>query len=158
MTNETNPRAPRDDEAPQIINICAQSGLFTSEELAGFSEQIAADAAAGTLGEQWRVAGRTGIEAAAFFGPEQMADGVWNLWFIAVLPDLRGSAIGTHLIADVERAVAKRGARLLIVETSGDADFAATRRFYRARGYEEEAKIRDWYGDGSDKIIFRKRM
>jgi hypothetical protein len=33
-----------------------------------------------------------------------------------------------------------------------------TRRFYRARGYAEEARIRDFYTFGEDKVIFRKAL
>jgi len=44
------------------------------------------------------------------------------------------------------------------VETSGTADFAATRRFYRQNGYEEEGRIRDFWAAGDDKVIFRKPL
>ena len=151
-------RAPRDDEAASLIRICAQSGLFTDDELAGFSAQIEGDAESGNLAEQWRVVGSDTLQAAALFGPEQMADGVWNLWFIAVLPELRGTKLGRTLLSTVEEVVRDQGGRILIVETSSQASFTATRRFYTARGYEEEARIRDWYGDGDAKVIFRKRL
>ena len=36
--------------------------------------------------------------------------------------------------------------------------FAATRAFYRKNGYEEEARIREFYNPGEDKIIFRKAL
>jgi len=46
--------------------------------------------------------------------------------------------------------------RILIVETSGLESFGATRAFYRKNGYDEEARIRDFYNPGEDKIVFRK--
>jgi hypothetical protein len=35
---------------------------------------------------------------------------------------------------------------------------ARTRRFYRARGYGEEARIPDFYTSGEDKVTFRKAL
>ncbi len=49
-----------------------------------------------------------------------------------------------------------RGGRMLLVETSGLPDFERTRAFYRKCGYEEEARIRDFYAAGDDKVVFRK--
>ena len=50
----------------------------------------------------------------------------------------------------------KKGQRMLIIETSGLDGFALTRRFYLKHGYEEEARIRDYYQKGEDKVVFRK--
>jgi RimJ/RimL family protein N-acetyltransferase len=44
------------------------------------------------------------------------------------------------------------------VETSGLPEFEATRRFYERNGYVREARIRDFYRKGEDKIVFWKRV
>ena len=44
------------------------------------------------------------------------------------------------------------------METSGTDDFEYVREFYRKSGYEEEARIREFYAAGVDKIVFRKRL
>jgi ribosomal protein S18 acetylase RimI-like enzyme len=46
----------------------------------------------------------------------------------------------------------------LLIETSGVDDFEAQRRFYRGLGYTEEARIRNFYGSGDDKVIFWKSL
>ena len=46
----------------------------------------------------------------------------------------------------------------MIVDTSGTEAFAETRAFYRKNGYTEEARIRDYWADGDDKITFRKPL
>ncbi|GFE52539.1 hypothetical protein So717_42920 [Roseobacter cerasinus] len=50
------------------------------------------------------------------------------------------------------------GYRLLIVDTSGTEAFDDTRRFYAKNSYATEAKIRGFWADGDDKIIFAKRL
>jgi ribosomal protein S18 acetylase RimI-like enzyme len=54
--------------------------------------------------------------------------------------------------------LAKRGERILLVETSGLESFEYVRAFYRRSGYNEEARIREFYKTGDDKIIFRKAL
>jgi hypothetical protein len=44
----------------------------------------------------------------------------------------------------------------LIVETSATARYDHTREFYARLGYEEEARVRDYWEDGDDLVIFRK--
>jgi ribosomal protein S18 acetylase RimI-like enzyme len=52
----------------------------------------------------------------------------------------------------------ERGERLLLVETSGVESFEYVRAFYRKSGYQEEARIREFYAAGIDKIVFRKAL
>ena len=52
----------------------------------------------------------------------------------------------------------ERGERVLLVETSGLPGFERTRAFYRKLGYDEEARIRDFYQAGEDKVVFRKAL
>jgi ribosomal protein S18 acetylase RimI-like enzyme len=73
-------------------------------------------------------------------------------------PSLHGAGIGTILMEEVERRLAREHARLIIVETSSRADYAATRAFYQRRGYSEAARLRDFYAPGDDRIIFIKRF
>jgi ribosomal protein S18 acetylase RimI-like enzyme len=45
-----------------------------------------------------------------------------------------------------------------LVETSGLPKYDRARAFYTKCGYEEEARIRDFYTTGDDKIVFRKAL
>lgn len=90
--------------------------------------------------------------------PEELADGTWNMLALAVRPDLQGKGLGAALVSAAERHLKGNGQRILIVETSGTDDFALTRKFYAQNGYEEEARIRDFWADGDDKVIFRKAL
>ncbi|MBC7769390.1 MAG: GNAT family N-acetyltransferase [Phycisphaerales bacterium] len=97
------------------------------------------------------------IIGAAYFTPEVMAQGVMNLLFIGVLPDGRKKGVGQALLDHFEEAVRNSGSRLAIIETASDTMFAPAWSLYKKAGYDEEARVRDFYDDGLDKLVFRKR-
>lgn len=96
--------------------------------------------------------------AIAYYAPEKLTEGTWNLYLIAVHPDCQGKGIGTSMLHYIEQRLADRGERILLVETSGLTSFEQTREFYRKCGYEKEARIREFYQAGEDKIVFRKLL
>ncbi len=94
----------------------------------------------------------------AYVAPERMTEGTWNLYLIAVHPLHQKQGRGKLMLQYVEKILTERGERLLLVETSGTNDFEYVREFYRKSGYEEEARIREFYAAGVDKIVFRKKL
>lgn len=90
----------------------------------------------------------------AYCEPERMTDRTWNLQLIAIHPDRQGQGRGGKLLSRVEETLKASGARMLLVETLASLDRA--RSFYRKHGYEEEARVRDFYAAGDDKLVFRK--
>jgi ribosomal protein S18 acetylase RimI-like enzyme len=96
--------------------------------------------------------------AVAYAAPERMTSGTWNMLLIAVDPARQRGGIGSVLARAVENQLAARGERLLLVETSGLPAYEQARAFYRKLGYREEARIRDFYQSGEDKIVFRKAL
>lgn len=92
----------------------------------------------------------------AYCEPERMTDQTWNLQLIAIRPDRQGQGRGAKLLHYVEQTLAVQGGRILLVETLSSLE--GTQAFYRKCGYEEEARIRDFYATGYDKIVFRKAL
>jgi ribosomal protein S18 acetylase RimI-like enzyme len=90
----------------------------------------------------------------AYCEPERMTDQTWNLLLIAIRPDHQGQGRGRTLMRYIEETLKARGGRMLLVETL--ASFERTLTFYAKCGFEEEARIRDFYTAGADKIVFRK--
>ncbi|MBE9030358.1 GNAT family N-acetyltransferase [filamentous cyanobacterium LEGE 11480] len=108
--------------------------------------------------EFWLTDDDGGLVTIAYCAPEKMTEGTYNLYLIAVHPDRQGQGRGTAMMQHIEQMLANQGERLLLVETSALDGFAATQAFYRKCGYEEEARIREFYQAGEDKIIFRKAL
>lgn len=94
----------------------------------------------------------------ACFGPHALAEGVWDLYWIATDPEAHGRGVGRALLAQVEAAVAAQQGRLILVETSGTPAYEPARRFYEACGYRYQAVIHDFYAPGDDLIIFGKTL
>ena len=129
--------------------------MFPSQML---PEMTAGHFAGDTITHRWIVFYDGKVKAAAYYVPEPLTDGTWNVLMIAVDPDMHGAGIGTQLMHFIERELTGEGVRILLVETSGALDFKRTRGFYDRLGYEREARIREYYAVGDDKIIFRKRL
>lgn len=110
----------------------------------------------GDPSQRWLVFDDGQVDAACYFVPESFADSVWNLLMIAVDPQRHGKGLGTALMRHVEETLAKEAVRMLLVDTSGKDQFQRTRDFYEKLGYEREARIRDYWAKGDDKIMFRK--
>jgi ribosomal protein S18 acetylase RimI-like enzyme len=145
------------DDTPAILELAVSSGLFpadATDEVAG----VLAGALQGELGPDhvWLTDDDGGPVGVAYYAPERMTEGTWNLYMLAVRPDRQRQKRGAALVRFVEQALSARGARILLIETSGLGSFERTRAFYRALGYREEARIREFYKAGDDKVVFRK--
>jgi len=93
-----------------------------------------------------------------YAAPEAMTDGTWNMLAIAVLPGVQGMGVGAAIVAELEAHLGRLGHRVLIADTSGTAEYERTREFYRKNGYSEEARIRDFWAVGDDKVVFWKAL
>lgn len=151
------PIAP--DDTAALIALTVSTGLFQPNEREVIGE-VFADYFGNSNSDRFCITDDDNGElvGVAYYAPERMTDGTWNLYLIAVRPDRQGQGRGKALLRYVEQTLTARGDRILLVETSGLASFEGTRAFYRKCGYEEEARIRDFYKAGDDKIIYRKAL
>ena len=154
-------------DSDQIKQLALDNHMFEPDEMGDFDEMLQGFFAGQLDGHQWLVATRGAdnpggdVVAAAYYAPEPFSDRMWNLYFIATAPDAHGTGAGTALIGHVEqqlRAAGEAVARTLIVDTSSLDDYDGARRFYEARGFVEEARLRDFYGPGDHKVTFWKSL
>ncbi|MFK7986742.1 MAG: GNAT family N-acetyltransferase [Sandaracinaceae bacterium] len=145
-----------------IESIAIATGLFAAEEVGAIRPMFDGGVDGSMPGHTWLVAkDLEAVLGAAYVAPEPFADRVWNLYFLGVSPDAQGKGVGRALVTEVERRLRELGdseARVLIIETSSGEGFDATRVFYAGLGYDEEARIRDYYGPGEAKVVFWKAL
>ena len=142
-------------DIPALQTVVQETRLFPSEML----PEMLAGFISGDSEDIWLTAHIDGVPVAMCFArPEELTNGTWNMLALAVLPSQQGSGVGGELVARLEDILKSRGQRVIIVDTSGTEEFAATRRFYEKNGYVEEARIRDFWDRGDDKVVFWKSL
>jgi ribosomal protein S18 acetylase RimI-like enzyme len=92
------------------------------------------------------------------FGPTPATQGTYDLYWIAVAPRLQGRGLGGRLLDFAEAQIVSRAGRIVIIETSSTQRYRPTQAFYEKKGYVIEARIRDFYRAGDDRLIYVKRM
>jgi ribosomal protein S18 acetylase RimI-like enzyme len=142
-------------DIPDLQTVADRTGLIPPEML----PKMVADWAPCAPDRRWLTCAVDGRAIGFCYAvPEVLTDGTWNMLALAVHPDRQGRALGSALVAELERDLCAAGQRILLADTSGTAAFARTRTFYARNGYTEEARICDFWGPGDDKVVFWKAL
>ena len=135
--------------------VLKETGLFPPDLLDGMAGEAFDDPAQSL----WLIAEERGSAAGfAHARPEALTEGTWNLLALAVRPAAQGRGLGGVLVRGVEAALSAQGARLLIIDTAGTAEFAVAQRLYARLGYAEVSRLPDFWADGVDKVTFARRL
>ena len=92
------------------------------------------------------------------FGPTPLTEATFDLYWIAVDKSKHRGGVGKRLMKFTEDEIARRGGKMLLIETSSQETYGGTIQFYERSGYELVGKINDYYKRGDDKLIFSKRL
>lgn len=151
-----NIRPTRSQDLPALRNVLDGTGLFPSDllpdMLGGFLSNKSSE-------DIWMTCEKDGAAIGfCYAAPEALTEGTWNMLAIAVLPTEQGCGAGGAIVAALEDRLRSDGHRIVIADTSGTEEFAQTRAFYQKNGYALEARIRDFWSVGDDKIVFWKAL
>jgi ribosomal protein S18 acetylase RimI-like enzyme len=91
-------------------------------------------------------------------GPTPMAQGTFDLYWIAVDPDFQEQGAGSKLVGFLEEGLKARGGRMILADTSTVPQYEKTQRFYVKNGFQQVARIPDYYQPGNDRITFCRRL
>jgi ribosomal protein S18 acetylase RimI-like enzyme len=139
------------------MSIIESSGQFDADGIAHVNRTLE-QYLNGESADMWLTADDSEPVAVAYCAAEAVTDGTWNLLMLWTRKDREGQGHGAALVKKVEHDLAARGARLLIVETSGLPAFETARAFYSKCGFQQEARIKDFFAAGDDKIVFTKAV
>jgi ribosomal protein S18 acetylase RimI-like enzyme len=92
------------------------------------------------------------------YGPTPMTQGTFDLYWIAVDPRYQAQGIGSTLLEFLEEEIKERKGRLILVDTSSIAEYEKTQKFYFRKGFQEVARVPDYYWPGNDRVTFCKRL
>jgi ribosomal protein S18 acetylase RimI-like enzyme len=152
------PTTPEDTEA--LVAIADSTGVFKPIELVALREVLAdyfaTNRADGHVAVTLELHGKPA--GFSYYAPADMTDRTWSLWWIAVDKNVHAKGLGTRLLHHAEADVKAAGGRVLFIETSALPHYDLTRKFYLKHGYDQEATLRDYYAEGDDMVVFRKKL
>ena len=92
------------------------------------------------------------------YGPTPMTQGTYDLYWIAVDSEFQKQGVGSKLLVFLDEAVRTRGGRMILADTSTIPHYEKTRKFYLKNGFEEVARVSDYYHPGNDRITFCRKL
>jgi ribosomal protein S18 acetylase RimI-like enzyme len=143
-----------------VLSFLAETGFFRPDEIDIAREVLDAALAEGPQGHYQSFVACTGGETVGWicYGPTPCTLGTFDIYWIGVASAWQGHGIGRALTAFAEHAIAQRGGRLLVIETSSRETYRPTRCFYEALGYHEAGRIAEFYGPGDHRVILTKSL
>ena len=152
------PTTPQDTQP--LLKLTEGTGVFKPHEIEALNEVLsdyhAGNQEDGHIAVTYEEHGV--IVGYAYYAPAAMTDRTWYLYWIAVTRDTQAKGIGGKLLRYAEADIRKRNGRVLFIETSSLPHYELTRKFYLKHGYEVTGVLRDYYSDGDDMVVFRKKM
>ena len=92
------------------------------------------------------------------FGHTPCTVATYDIYWIVVSPSCQGKGVGKVLMEHAEKLIGEKGGKVIVVETAGRAVYEPTRQFYLKRNYIEEARLKGFYAEGDDKVVYIKRL
>lgn len=148
------------EDTPHLLKLTEGTGVFKPHEIEALNEVLgdyhASACNQGHIAVTFEDKGH--ILGYAYYAPAAMTDRTWYLYWIAVQRDIHAKGIGGKLLRHAEDDIRKHNGRVLFIETSSLPHYDLTRKFYLKHGYEITGTLRDYYSDGDDMVVFRKRI
>jgi len=151
---------PRRSDLRALRRLVESTGVFYPEEIEIAIELLEERLRRGAgSGYEFIFAERAGeLVGYCAWGAVPLTKGSYDLYWIAVAPEAQGLGLGRQLMHLAELEVAKLGGGRLYIETSSRTAYVRTRRFYRAAGYKQAARLPDFYARGDHKVVFCKTI
>ena len=92
------------------------------------------------------------------YGPAPMTQGTFDLYWIAVDRRHQRQGIGSELLDFLEGTVRKRSGRMILIDTSSMPLYEKAQKFYFRKGFQEVARVPDYYHPDNDRITLCKRL
>ena len=92
------------------------------------------------------------------YGKRPLTDWTYDLYWIAVDPNIHGKGLGSNLVKHMEDDLAAAGGKIILIETSGKPEYENERKFYTKNGYDVQTIIKDFYRSGDDLYVYRKYL
>lgn len=138
--------------------LTSATGFFSQEEIAVAVELVEERLAKGLRSGYHFFFAEDGGKIMGYtcFGPIPCTLSSFDIYWIAVLPEVQARGIGRELLKRTEQKIVDMGGTRIYVETSARDQYRPTLRFYKRQGYRQEALLKDFYGPGDHKAVYLK--
>jgi GNAT superfamily N-acetyltransferase len=147
-----------EDKGP-VLELVRATGMFTPAEI-GVAEELLDIYLGVPEQKDYRVVvvenDQKDVVGYMTWGPTPLAEDAYDLYWMAVSPAEQGKGRGKALVRWLEDEVRKRNGRMVVIETSSQPRYDATRQFYINLDYREVARVPDFYKPGDDRVIYAK--
>mgnify|MGYP001407136671 CR=1 FL=1 len=148
------------EDREQLVKILVTCGSFTEEEIKVALELIDIYITDKSQKDYEIFVDAEGkiVNGYVCIGHRPLTEGTYDLYWIAVNPEIQSKGIGSLLVQFSEEHLKKKGGRLILIETSQKPSYEKERRFYERNGYTELVTIREFYRPGDSLVIFAKYL
>jgi len=154
-------RALAKEDRERLCSVIVETRVFTHEEVQVAVELIdlvLEDPSQKDYEIQCMVSEEEQAIGYVCYGPVPMTQGTFDLYWIAVDPRYHGKGVGSRLLRFIEEVIRGRDGRMILVDTSSIPQYEKAQQFYARHGFEEVARVPDYYHPGNDRITFCKRL
>ncbi len=148
----------RPDDCHAVRALVTGTGYFLTDEIdlaAELVEERLSHGAASGYDFVFAEIGKS-LVGYACYGPIPCTRASFDLYWIAVDPQHQRNGIGRSLVAAVQQRVLARGGERIYIDTSGKDQYLPTRSFYERNGFYCDARLKDFYAPGDDRVIYAK--
>lgn len=147
---------PRPSDRKRVREIVVSSGFFSEAEIEVAVELVQERLNKGIESGYYFLFAEKDREVAGYscFGPIPCTVESYDIYWIAVQEELRGSGLGAEILKRVEERIREIGGKRIYVETSSREQYKPTRSFYSRCGYRKDATLKNFYSPGDDKVIY----
>jgi ribosomal protein S18 acetylase RimI-like enzyme len=147
---------PRPSDLERVKEIVVSSGFFSQAEIGVAVELVEERLKKGVESGYHFVFAEQNQKVAGYscFGPIPCTEESYDIYWIAVQEELRGSGLGVEVLKRVEGRIREMGGKRIYVETSSREQYRPTRSFYSRFGYRKEATLKNFYSPGDHKVIY----
>jgi len=145
----------------RLHSMLMEAQVFTHEEIEVATELIGIVLKDANQ-EDYRIDCMTNDEDQAIgyvcYGPVPMTQGTFDLYWIVVDPRCQGQGVGSRLLRFLEEVAREKKGRMILIDTSSIPEYEKAQKFYFHHGFQEVARVPDYYRPGNDRITFCKRL
>ena len=140
----------------RIRNLIHATGVFTDAEIRVAEELAQERLSRGDSCDYYFVMAEQDGSLIGYtcYGPIACTISSYDIYWIAVHPELQRGGLGRRLIEETGRFIRGSGGTRIYVETSQRPQYDGSRAFYKNAGYRLETVVPDFYAPGDGKVIF----